>query len=424
MSTIYTAPPAAPSSYDTVPESQYGELPVGPKKESVFSVVVIAILVILVIMVIYSASRKDRKFPDSQCKLDGFADLTEAYEYISDPQASGDVQMTRCLVYALLSDQCNAKCTDILLKAKQLAGLFKVNNLAKNVDELERYLLLVWNGCVSPTSFPADLSAYLLNFQSYRQRLSPPHLDATLNDLRTMLYVRQSYSPFFIDCGRSNLAPKRYFAVDLLDRTSCRKNCGTEPNYPTTFWSLNKFETLAEADAYVNDPAITDECRLVRAAMLVPIANIGAYNDGRDVKNVIRSALLLEGGLNAGNNANSNKSAIKTVADLENYMMGAARTLGFNRDMDTLRRLMYTTELGNPARASNGDSWFMGIACLPEFRDESWAKDINPDCQNWKNSFGAAPWVIETNARSQEAPERLENRHNGNRFASERSSVV
>lgn len=412
---------------------QYGTMPLAPKSESMVSMAVIAVIVILIIMVIYSANRKDRNFPDSECKLDGFATMAEADAYILDPEASADVQMTRCIMYSLLSDQCNAKCDQILAKAKQLANSFKVHNLAKNVQELERYLLLVWNGCVSSTNFPADLSAHLLNFQSYRQRLPPPHLDATLNDLRTMLYVRQSYSPFFIDCSRANLAPKRYFAVDLLDNASCRKNCGVEPNYPTSFWSLNKFATMAEADAYVNDPGVTEQCRLVRAAMLVPIANIGAYFDGRDVKNLIQGALLL-GDEFGYSNANGNKTTpIKTVRDFENYMLGAAKTLGFNRDLATLRRLMYSTELGNPVRASSADAWFMGIACLPEFAGESWAREINPDCKEWKNSVQLEPLTTVDAAEVKKSwldygvgsvsKEHLENRHNGNRFASEKSSI-
>jgi len=406
-----------------------------PKKESVFSMAVIAMIVILIIMVIYSASRKDRKFPDSECKLNGFASLTEAYEYIKDPEASNDVQMSRCLMYSLLSDQCQAKCSDMLLKSKQLAGLFKVHNLAKNVDELELYLLLVWNGCAAPTSFPNELAPYLLNFASYRQRLPPPHLDSTLNDLRTMLYISQSYSPFFVDCGRSNLAPKRYFDSGMLDTASCRKSCGVEPNYPTSFWSLNKFATMSEADAYVNDPGVSDQCRLVRAAMLIPVANIGAYFDGRDVKNLVQSSLLLEGDLNNSNDGTA--KTIKTVDDLEKYMLGAANSLGFNRDMATLRRLMYSTELGNPVRASNPDAWFMGIACLPEFAGESWAREINPDCASFTNSFQTAPlysaeapepkksWLsYGAGSVSAEPQEHLGNRHNGNRFASEKSSVV
>lgn len=452
MSTTYTAAPAFSES-----ASQYGNLPMAPKKESVFSVIVVAIIVILIIMVIYSASKKERIFPDSYCKLDGFLDLQEADAYIRDPEASSDVQMTRCIIYALLSDQCQAKCDSILVKAKQLALAFKTSNLAKNVDELERYLLLVWNDCVKSTMFPASLSAHLLNFQSYRQRLQPPYIDATLADLRSMMYVRLSFSPFFIDCGRAHLAPKRYFNTGTSTDVLCRKSCGVEPNYPTNMWSLNKFASLSEADAYVNDPAVSDHCRLIRAAMLVPVANIGHYTNGNDAKALVEAAIMAEGAYGLGNtgdlsnssstvasgyqrddgrtkidnqelknvnqglvNSNAQKiSPIRTVEDLENYLLGAARTMGFDSDMTTLRMLMYTTEFGNPARASNGDAWFKSISCLPAFRDKEWAQEMTPDCKNLSNSLEPTPWVVETNAR-----ERFENPHNGNRFASERSSVV
>ena len=374
-------------------------------------------------------------------------------------------------MYALLSDQCNASCKQLRNEAKKIVIELKLNGLARNVVELENYLLLVWNNCTNPASFPEKIAAYLLNFQSYRQRLPPPHFDATLRDLRMMLYVRHSHSPFFIDCQRSDLAPPRHFDTGTGTDVLCRKNCGIEPNYPPSMWRLEKFETFAEANAYINDPGITEHCKLIRASLLIPIANIGNYTRGNDAKALVEEVLRTEAGygIQVGNsNANNSlgtrvksvsdrpnlkgyidqngnynvvivsqdgyldengnpvvvptgvtwvdvqpgqsKPMIKTVRDLENYMWGAAKSIGFNHDLLTLLRLMYTTEYGNPARADNGDHLFIQAACLPKFAQEAWAVDIQEahklPCSVVPNSSGS---------------EHMANRHNGNRFSVEKS---
>lgn len=348
--------------------------------------------IILAILVI-SYFTKNHIYGQDVCILSGFNSLADADKYFRDPFVSNDTRMLRVITYSLMPRPCMTDCNRIMEEARIILKNLYVNKIAYDVQLLEEYLLLIWNDCIPAHQYPADLMLNLKLFRSFRDRLPAPYVNASLTGLRSMMYINSTYSPFFLDCDRLVSADLRMSESSVCGAGSCKLNCEVEPNFSPTTWKRDKFDSLEEAEAYINDPGITDECRLVRAALLVPITTVNKYVTDSQAKLLVEEALMCDpkellpsvyeeanrtahkdtglGTVIIGqkDDVEAPKRSIFSISDLEAYVMGMAKNAGWDYDLATIRKLMYTTELGNPKRASSLENMFFLAQRLPMFKD-------------------------------------------------------
>ena len=319
------------------------------------------IVILLILYMIWT--QPWRVFPDHLAYISGFPSLESAKRDIEDPEASEDIKMKRIVLYTLISTPCGGDKSKLMAEAYNVVQALK-NEGCKTSGYLHQLLLNVWNDCYDITKFPADLRNRFAQFKSYRYRLPPPYVDATMGDLKNMLYVYNSFSPFFVDCSRRaiNQVPSE-IRTYLQTEQTCRSSCGVEPNFNPNIWRRNKFPTIEEANKYVNDPGLSERCRVVRAALLIPLIKLNQFTSDMAAKTLVEDSF---------NNPQQHDdtdvlSAIHTVSELEQYVHGVAVSAGWKYDLDTIRRLMYTTEYGTPARANSLQHLFYLATKVPKF---------------------------------------------------------
>lgn len=333
-------------------------------------------------------------YRDDACVLSGFANLDAARLYIEDPSASRDIQLRRAVMYSILPRPCDGTCGDIISRADAIVAELRKQKVAFSVPELEAKLLRLWNGESAIADFPVSLHWNLRTFLSHRQRLPPQFTRYELRDFKYMLYVNTPYSPFWVDCTRS-YTKDLVLSPGACTKTNCRKSENIEPNYDANFFTRDKFNNMTAADAYVNDPGISDECRLIRAGLLIPIAVINDYETDAQAKTRIEVTLGCNLEIGEYNSRNSPEASefgnFKTVEDLETYIMGMVKGYGWDIDMTTLRRLLYTTELGNPKRANSVQHLFYQAQNMSAFNQQP-KVDLS-------NSFSYSPSMVSTNSQ-------------------------
>lgn len=319
---------------------------------------VVAMIILLLLYLIWS--QPWRVFPDHMAYISGFPSWEVAKTYIEDPKASEYIKMKRIVLYTLLSTPCGGDKSALMAEASSVVDQLMAQG-CKTSEYLHKWLLSVWNDCYDITKLPADLRNRFAQFKSYRYRLQPPYIDATMRDLKNMLYVYNSFSPFFVDCSRGtiNQMPQE-LRTYLQKEQTCRSSCGIEPNFNPNLWRRNKFPTLEEASKYINDPGISQRCRVVRAALLIPLIKVNQFTSDLDAKTTIENAL---------NNPTEILKDINTVDDLDQFVHGVAISLGWKYDIDTIRKLMYTTEFGTPTRANSLQHMFYLATKVPKFSD-------------------------------------------------------
>jgi hypothetical protein len=319
---------------------------------------IIAIVILLIFYMIWT--QPWRTFPDHLAYISGFPSWAAAKTYIEDPEASEDIKMKRIALYTLLSTPCGGDKSALMAEAGKIVDQLKKQG-CQTAEYLHKWLLSAWNDCYDITKLPEDLRNRFAQFKSYRYRIQPPYIDATMNDLKNMLYVYNSFSPFFVDCSRGtiNQMPQE-LRTYLQSEQTCRSSCGTEPNFNPNVWRRNKFPTLAEAEKYVNDPGISERCRVVRAALLIPLVKVNQFASDLDAKTTVEYAL---------NHPGEVLQSINTVADLEQFVHGVAVSINWNYDIDTIRKLMYTTEFGIPTRANSIQHMFYLASKTTKFSD-------------------------------------------------------
>lgn len=319
---------------------------------------IFAVIILVILYLIWT--QPWRVFPDNLVYISGFPSWDVAQTYIEDPEASEDVKMKRVVFYSLVSSPCGGDKQAIMNEASKVVDLLKAEG-CKSVEYLHQWLLRVWNDCVDITTLQSELKTRFAQFKGYRLRLPPPYVDATMLDLKNMLYVYNSFSPFFVDCSRSiNPLPAQYRTY-LQSEQSCRSSCGVEPNYSPNVWRRDKFATLEEAERYIGDKGISERCRVVRAALLIPLVKLNQNQNELQSKAVIEDALYNSGELVL--------QSIRTVRDLDNFVHGIATSIGWKYDIDTIRRLMYTTEYGTPVRANSLQHMFQLATSVLKFSD-------------------------------------------------------
>lgn len=370
-------------------------------------VVIAFVILALLLMFYYSGSTM---YPADMCVLTGFTSLSNADKYFNDPNVRNETRMIRVITYSLMPRPCMTNCTQIMSEARNILSKIYKNKIAIDVQSLEKYLLSVWNDCVPASQYPDDLVLNLKLFRSFRDRMPPPYVNSSLNELRTMMYVNNTFSPFFLDCARLTLSDLNINEAGACGESNCRLSCDIEPNFAPTTWKRNKFSTMEEAEAYIKDPGISDECRLIRAALLVPITTINQYVTDNQAKLLVEQALLCDnkyltnsmpsvystarrtqyndptlGQVTIGQEVplERQERTIFSVSDLESYVMGMAKNAGWDYDLATIKKLMYTTELGNPARASSIENMFFLAQKLPQFKD---APNVRAPHEAWMPS--------------------------------------
>lgn len=319
---------------------------------------IMAMVILLVLYLIWT--QPWRTFPDHLAYISGFKSWDVAKTYIEDPKASEYIKMKRIVLYSLLSTPCGGDKSALMAEASGVVNQLMAQG-CKTSDYLHKWLLNVWNDCYDITKLPADLRNRFAQFKSYRYRLQPPYIDANMHDLKNMLYVYNSFSPFFVDCSRGtiNQMPQE-LRTYLQSEQTCRSSCGTEPNFNPNVWRRNKFATLAEANKYINDPGISQRCRVVRAALLIPLIKVNQFTSDMDAKTAIEATF---------NNPSDILKDIHSVSDLDQFVYGVATSLGWKYDLDTIRKLMYTTEFGTPTRANSLQHMFYLATKVPKFSD-------------------------------------------------------
>lgn len=368
-----------------------------------FSEGVIAFAILAIILLFYYSSPSSMYAADV-CVLTGFTSLEESDRYFRDPYVGNETRMLRVITYSLMPRPCMTNCAQIMDEARGILSKIYKNRIASDVLSLEQYLLLVWNDCIPESQYPANLMLNLKLFRSFRDRMPPPYVNSSLNELRTMLYVNNSFSPFFLDCDRLTLSDLNINEAGACGESNCRIDCTTEPNFSPSTWRRDKFSTMEEAEAYINDPGISEECRLVRAALLVPITTINQYVTDNQAKLLVEEALLCKA-TNAEQSVyttarrtqyndptlgqatigqaiplEEQNRTLYSVSDLESYVMGIARNAGWDYDLTTIKKLMYTTELGNPSRASSIENMFFLAKKIPMFKD---APEVRAPHEAW-----------------------------------------
>ncbi len=319
---------------------------------------IVAMVILLILYMIWT--QPWRTFPDHLAYISGFPSWASAKTYIEDPEASEDIKMKRIALYTLLSTPCGGDKSKLMVEASSIVNQLKAQG-CQTAEYLHQWLLKVWNDCYDITKLPTDLRNRFAQFKSYRYRIPPPYIDATMNDLKNMLYVYNSFSPFFVDCSRGtiNQMPQE-LRTYLQSEQTCRSSCGTEPNFNPNVWRRNKFATLAEAEKYIKDPGISERCRVVRAALLIPLVKVNQFTSDMDAKTIVEDAL---------NHPAETLNSINTVDDLDQFVHGVAQSYGWKYDLDTIRRLIYTTEFGTPTRANSIQHMFYLATKVPKFSD-------------------------------------------------------
>ncbi len=240
------------------------------------TIILVAILVIctVIFIIVQSLSNPYNYAPDEY--LYEKPNLEEALKYVHDPGVCDDVKLVRGIVLSSMGN----------LDRQSIKNLFR--EYMSNIDDFKKQEILVWSNNLMKIR---DIDEFEV-FMKYKLEKNL-QMRLTLEETRMLLYTKQF--------------PSRVLEhIRILNETA-------EQNQMDDVYTNKRFATFDRTYEYLHDPNISEDIRLIRAAILAP----DLIGKSRDIPLEDLKIYMAEEGLDLL----KSKYKINTLIELENVLI-------------------------------------------------------------------------------------------------------